>query len=101
MTVSDAALVDGDSDEVQLTVQGHTTQTNDLVVFEQSDGTDVVTVDITGTVTAAGDAVVGRNIYLDDGVWNGIQDGNLVMGDSNDSGIMWFEDKMCFILKED
>lgn len=44
-------LVDGTVDEVQVTVQGNATQTSGLVVFEQSDGTDVFTVSNTGTVT--------------------------------------------------
>jgi hypothetical protein len=35
--------VDGDADEVQLLVQAHSTQTSNLVVFEQSDGTDLWT----------------------------------------------------------
>ncbi len=35
-------MIDGSADEVQLTVQGHSTQTsNNLVVFENSSGTDV------------------------------------------------------------
>jgi hypothetical protein len=35
--------VDGDADEIQLLIQGNSTQTSDLVVFEQSDGTDLWT----------------------------------------------------------
>ena len=44
------------------------------------------------TITTTGDVNVGQNVYLEDGVWNGIQDGNVVFGDSNDATIMWFED---------
>lgn len=41
--------VDGDTDEIQLLVQGNSTQTSNLAVLEQSDGTDVLTVGNTGT----------------------------------------------------
>jgi hypothetical protein len=44
----------GLADVVQLTVRANATQTSDLVVFEQSDGTDVFTVDNAGNVDIAG-----------------------------------------------
>lgn len=44
-------LIDGSEDIIQLRVQAHSTQTSDLVVFEQSDGTDVFTVSNAGLVT--------------------------------------------------
>lgn len=53
-TVADNAIVDGQADAVQLTVQGYTTQTNNLLTLEQSDGTDVLGVANTGNVTIAG-----------------------------------------------
>lgn len=36
------SIVDGTADEVQLTVQGHSTQVSDLFVVETSDGTDLL-----------------------------------------------------------
>ena len=62
ITVSDAGLVtlksdtgvlvDGSADVVQLTVQGHSTQTTLPFVVENSAGTDVFTVSNAGAVTA-------------------------------------------------
>lgn len=43
--------VDGDADEVQLLVQGHSTQISNLAVFEDSAGTDLVTISGTGSVS--------------------------------------------------
>ncbi len=45
--------VDGDTDEIQLLVQANATQTSLLAVFEQSDGTNVVTIDNSGNLTLA------------------------------------------------
>jgi hypothetical protein len=55
ITMTDDLMVDGAADAVQLTVQGYTTQTSNLVVFEQSDGTDVVTVGNGGALGIEGD----------------------------------------------
>jgi len=49
-----AVMIDGRKDEVQLTVQGHSTQTNSLIVAEKSDGTDVWTVSNVGVIYQAG-----------------------------------------------
>jgi len=43
------ATIDGDANQTQLTVQGHSTQTSDIAIFEESDGTDLLTMD-TATV---------------------------------------------------
>src|SRR3990172_11272511 len=43
--------VDGDTDEIQLLVQGNSTQTTNLLVLEQFSGTDVFSVSNTGVVT--------------------------------------------------
>jgi hypothetical protein len=48
-------FVDGASDASQLVVQGYTTQTNNLLTLEQSDGTDAFTVNNDGDVTTMGD----------------------------------------------
>ena len=47
-------FVDNRTDQVALTVQGHSTQTSNLFVLEQSDGTDVLTVDNDGAIGSAG-----------------------------------------------
>lgn len=52
LTVSNNIFIDGASDEIQLTVQGWTTQTTNLTVFEQSDGTDVFTITNAGALDA-------------------------------------------------
>lgn len=49
-TVTTGKTVDGSSDEVQLTVQGHSTQTNTILLVEKSDSTDLLQVtNINGT----------------------------------------------------
>jgi len=50
LTCDGVALVDGIADAVQLTVAGHSTQTSDLFVLEQSDGTDKLNVTNEGHV---------------------------------------------------
>lgn len=50
---------DGDADEIQLLIQGHSTQTSDIVVFEQSNGTDLFTFDNTGLLEVKPGAAVG------------------------------------------
>jgi hypothetical protein len=44
-------VIDGDTDEIQLRVQGHSTQTADLFTVEKSDGTDLLSVSNAGLVT--------------------------------------------------
>lgn len=43
-TVTTGKIIDGSSDEIQLTVQGHSTQTNNILLVEKSDGTDLLQV---------------------------------------------------------
>jgi hypothetical protein len=43
--------IDGDTNEIQLLVQGNSTQTANLAVFEQSDGTDILSISNSGIVT--------------------------------------------------
>ena len=54
ITVHGKAIIDGKADSIQLTVQGNATQTSDLLVLEQSDGTDVLTVDNGGNMDSVG-----------------------------------------------
>lgn len=46
--------IDGSADEVQLWVQGHSTQTSNLMLLEASDGTDRFAVSNAGAVTITG-----------------------------------------------
>jgi hypothetical protein len=57
-------FVDGWQDEVQMTVQGHGTQTNDVLVVESSDGTDQFTVDSSGNGSFSGASGVGTWLDL-------------------------------------
>ena len=49
--------VDGDDNQVQLSIQGNATQTANLMVVEQSDGTDTWTVNTTGIKFSEGVAI--------------------------------------------
>jgi hypothetical protein len=53
--------VDGDADQVQLSVQGNATQTSSLIVAESSDGTDQFTLSNAGAAVFSG-AVSGSNL---------------------------------------
>ncbi|KKK59466.1 hypothetical protein LCGC14_3034110, partial [marine sediment metagenome] len=48
LTIPDSVLIDGTVDEVQLTVQGHSTQTNFVILAENSAGTDLLTLATAG-----------------------------------------------------
>lgn len=69
-TVTTGKTIDGTADEVQLTVQGHGTQTSDVLLVEKSDGTDLLNVTnvngthIRGTTTndAAAAGFVGESM---------------------------------------
>lgn len=52
--------IDGDADQVQLTVQGNATQTDSVVIVESSAGTEVVNIDVDGKIlTAVGLDAIG------------------------------------------
>lgn len=53
-TTTTAKVVDGSADAIQLRVQGHSTQTSDILVVEKSDGTDLLQV-----TNTAGTAILG------------------------------------------
>jgi hypothetical protein len=55
-TLSAKLGINGDADEVQVHIQGHSTQTNDLVLLEQSDGTDLMRMDNLGHMISHDDA---------------------------------------------
>lgn len=65
-TVADNTLIDGAADAVQLTVQGFTTNTNNVFVVEQSDGTNVLEVDVDGQLTNDNSAItITDNVFID------------------------------------
>jgi hypothetical protein len=53
-TIADNTMIDGAADAIQFTVQGNSSQTNNLIVAEDSNGTDKFTVSYTGNVYSAG-----------------------------------------------
>lgn len=65
--------VDGVDDEAQLVVQGHSTQTSNIVVFEKSDGTDLFALSNTGAITTG---LTGSN--------SSISFGSITMTDDQD-----------------
>ncbi len=71
-TFADNVIIDGQSDAVQLTVQGYTTQTNAALVVENSSGTDLVTVSNTGLLTADDVTVVDDLTVTDDLIVTGL-----------------------------
>ena len=64
LDITGRLFIDGSSDTPQLQVQGHSTQTNPLVTFEQSDGTDVFTVSNSGNIVALGTATINSTLVL-------------------------------------
>lgn len=57
-TMTGALVIDGSADAIQLRVQGHSTQTNLLLVLEDSAGNDQVTVSNVGKIYAAGEVEI-------------------------------------------
>lgn len=80
-TLSAKLAVNGDADEIQALFQANATQTANLVVAEQSDGTDVWTVSNAGVVYAKEKGIFGSGV------------GCLMIRDTDDAG--WTE---CFAL---
>jgi len=61
-------IIDGTTDAIQLRVQGHSTQTNNLMTLEQSDGTDAFQVTNTGATTiGTGGAGDSADYFYDNG----------------------------------
>lgn len=56
--------IDGDADQRQLVVQGNATQTNELVLVEKSDGTDLLTLDNSGNLVIPNRATAST-LYAD------------------------------------
>ncbi len=64
-SLSSKFAINGDADETQLLVQGHSTQTNNLAVFENSLGTDVFTINNSGNVTLSGTLTLNSETISD------------------------------------
>ena len=65
MTFTDNVFIDGQADANQLVVQGYATQTNSLLVLENSAGVDQLVIDGSGQVSSAAGAIsVTDNVYL-------------------------------------
>ena len=57
--ISSAKLsVDGDADQIQVVIQGNSTQTSDIFVVEKSDGTDLFKVTNTAGITVGGSSSI-------------------------------------------
>lgn len=65
ITATDSVIIDGQADAVALTVQAYTTPTGQIFVVENSGGTDKLTVDASGNVTASGTLNVVGAVDLD------------------------------------
>ena len=64
--------VDGDTDEVQLLIQGNATQTNNILVVERSDGTDILTGANTGILANQNFAMAsGKYLYFNNAAGDG------------------------------
>lgn len=66
ISITDNLILTGQADAIQMAVTGYTTQTSNLFVLEQSDGTDVLVVDNDGNLSSATSAVtVTDNLFVD------------------------------------
>ena len=65
-TFTAGQFIDGSANEIQLKVQGHSTQTQDLFVVENSAGTDFFTVDKDGITTAQSIGTTAKLFILSD-----------------------------------
>jgi len=74
-TLSSAKFsIDGDTDQIQLFIQGNSTQTSNLAVFENSGGTDLITIGNTGILTISDGGFLDlSNIVHDDSSPQGLK----------------------------
>lgn len=86
---SSKLTIDGDTDQVQATIQGHSTQTNDMFIVENSAGTDLLSV--SSTAIFSGAATVDFNLtneFQVDGALTDFGTGTYSVADGdNDVGI--------------
>lgn len=66
ISVTDNLVLTGQADAIQMAVTGYTTQTSNLFVLEQSDGTDVFVADNDGNLSSGTGAIsVTDNLFID------------------------------------
>jgi hypothetical protein len=107
-TVTTGKTIDGSSDEIQLTVEGHATQTSDILLVQKSDSTDLLNVTnvngtkIRGTTTndSAAAGFVGEYVETiqstivsttGTGVWRDIANVALTAGEWDVRGCVYIE----------
>ncbi len=73
--------IDGDADQTQLLVQGNGTQTSDLVIFENSGGTDLFNLTNTGSLSIA------SNLTVSGGDITGVAGNSFDLGESTPNTI--------------
>jgi hypothetical protein len=83
------SMVDGSSDEVQLTLQGNATQTTPILTVETSAGADKFTVDNAGAVVASS-SVTCANVTQTGGYFNITAGGMVWDAGSSTQYIKWF-----------
>lgn len=83
-TFTSGVTVDGGTDEIQLLVQGNSTQSNYLATMEQSDGTDVL------TVSNVGETIIGTGATSDSSLslYNGASLGAMIGWDYSASKLV-------------
>ncbi|KKK83087.1 hypothetical protein LCGC14_2796900, partial [marine sediment metagenome] len=67
LTVTDDVLIDGKADQVQLTLQGHSTQTNDILLVETSASSELLALDNSGNLDVAGHVAMGASGLISSG----------------------------------
>ena len=82
LSTTRGVLVDGSSDEIQLRVQGHSTQTNALLVLEDSAGNDQVTVSNDGAVVINEEGNATGDLRAE-----GDTEGSLLFVDASDDAV--------------
>lgn len=71
-TFTAAQVIDGSADAVQLTIQGHSTQTSNILLIEKSDGTDLF------RFTNTGEMIMGSGGF--EGLLSGANNGIIKIG---------------------
>lgn len=71
-TVNDALFVNGDSDEVQLEIEGHSTQTNSVLSVQSYDDTVLLSVSNVGVTAISGATTISDELYVDADTTNAV-----------------------------
>lgn len=84
--------IDGNADEIQLLVQGYSTQTSNTFVIEQSDGTDILAVGNSGVLTLTNSGSTNTTFNLSGTADFVIQDNGTTFVTFNSNGDVVFAD---------